>query len=341
MSQLRRIAVKMPSEDHFIFPIEGGPDDKNSHYDHNSKYPSGGFTGERWSMINGVPNLFRVEDHEDRLEQTIQAVEWLEIGCTRQARIDARFRLIALNPGDCYLSLMFGSHGDVGVMPKSNVAKVVINSRGFDRVKSAYLPERVVREGMNVRITESDIHRGPYSQFSAAKLGRNYLFSNIAKFRALQAGLDDAIMLDEQGDVSELSVSNLILLEDQHLISPWPLSSPLNGVTKRTMATIGQEIFGLGYSEEQISIDRLKGIRGAVACGTAIGNVLIKRFIKPDGSLLWELQDREAETLLRQFGDLYWNAVEGVISGYHPEWHTPVPEDILRLPEPLVLKKNI
>ncbi len=334
MTQPRRIALKLPESEVFQYPIEGGPKDCDSYYHHGKKYPNGGFTGQRWVMIGGHPHLFRADDHDQRFQETIEAVEWLDMGCTQAERREACYRLIAMNPGDCYLSQMFNSRGDVGVYPGSNRAEVLINTRAFDE-DHPYLPKRVIVEGMNARITEPDIHRGPYDRFSRAKLGRNYLFSNIAKHRAKQTGLDDGIMLDEHGFVSELSVSNVMLLEDRRLISPWELSSPLNGITKRTTATIA-ETFDLEYAEEQVPINRLRTIRGALATGTAIGDILIRRFVHWNGSLIWELTDSDAEKLLRRIMQRYLHVLNGGEPGYHPEWFTSVPKEILRLPEPLV-----
>lgn len=330
----RRIAIKLPHCGEFLFPVENGHRDATSHYQHGKKYPSGGFSGQRWTMIGGHPHLFRPDDHDERFETTFEAVEWLDFACTRAQRREACYRLVAMNKGDCYLSQMFGSYGDVGVDPPDHRAEVLINTRAFD-ADHPYLPPRVVQEGMSVRITEPDIHRGPYSRFSRAKLGINYLFSNIAKHRAKLAGLDDGLMLDEYGFVSELSVSNLIVLEDHRLVSPWEKSSPLNGITKQTTATLAP-FLGLEYAEEQVSIDRLRNIRGALAAGTAIGLVLIRRFVHADGSLIWELSDVEAERQLKNLSRFYWLILNGEEPGFHPEWFTPVPPEILALPEPLV-----
>lgn len=335
MSVTRRIAVKLPEYDDFKFFPENGSNDCASFYTHGEKYPSGGFTGQRWSIIKGIPTLFRADDHDRRYQQTIDAAEWININSRPEERRLACYRIIALNTGDCYLSQMFSSFGDVGVYPADNRAKLLINTRAFN-ADHPYLPRRVVEEGANVRITEVEIHRGPLSQYSRVKLGRNYLFSNIAKHRAKLAGFDDGLMLDEHGDVSELSVSNLILLEDHRLVSPWGNSSPLDGITKRTIATIGQEMFGLEYAEERVPVDRLKSIRGAMITGTAIGAILVRRFVAADGQLVWELTDREAEERLKVIGQTYWHLLNGENPGYHPEWFTPVPGEILTLAEPLV-----
>lgn len=331
----RRFAVKLPHWDEIQFLVENGTRDSAPYYRHPIKYPSGGFSGQRWEIIKGVPTMFRADDHDDRFERTFQVVEWLEMVATRAQRRDACYRLLAMNTNDCYLSQMFYSSGDVGVDPEDHRAELLINTRAFD-ANHPYLPARVVAGGMNVRITEPDVHRGPLSKFSRAKLGVNYMFSNMAKNRAKKAGCDDGLMLDEQGNVSELSVSNLIVVKDQELITPFADSSPLNGITKQTVKVIAEEMKGWLMFEERVTIDDLRKARAVFATGTAVGIVRINRIVDDQNGIAFEKHDDEAEALVTDLRDSYWRVLRGEEPGFHPEWFTPVPADILAMPEPLV-----
>lgn len=341
MAVNRRIALYVPTKnDRFIFPIEGGEHDAHSHFFHAAKYSNGGFTGERCLLHRAGPHVgrhvwFRLEDHEHRLEQTIQAVEWLKV-VPRDERIQARFRLAALNRDDCYFSLFFGSEGDVGVYPKSNEAMVLINSRDMDPFAKPYLPIEVVRHGMNVMaVTDPDLHRGPAGRFARAKLNVNYLLSNIAKHRAIQAGFHDALVLDERGRVSELSVSNVFLVEDGRLVIP-AYSSALDGITKRTIIALAAECRQLPTHEEVVTLERLSRARAVFATGTAVGIVKINRVVRDDGREIYTAADSAATELVEQLSQLYWRLLYGEESGIHPEWFTPVPDEILAQPEPLV-----
>lgn len=330
----RYLALREPDNNGFRFMLEHGSEDRRSHYSHNEKYPNGGFTGERCPIhedgpFKGRPVFFRLDDHEDRLERTIEAVEWLTIPASREERIKARMELVARNYGDSYLSVMFGSIGDVGVYPPSSIGYVLINSRDMHPFRTPYLPKRIVEQGMTVRITEPDIHRGPFSRFSAAKLGRNYLFSNINKHRAKQAGVDDGIMLDEHGNLSELSVSNLIVYLDNCLVTPWAQSSPLNGIAKQTVLTIAEETLGIMSSEERLGVPHLKRARAIITTGTAIGPIQVIRVIDSEGQLIWEQNEDFAKQQLVGLSEFYWNVLFGRVQGYHPDWFTPVPEDLL------------
>jgi branched-chain amino acid aminotransferase len=343
MAQLRRIAVARPGSDglyQFVFPVEQGSLDVHSNYSHAAKYGNGGFTGERCTTHRagphaGRPVWFRLADHERRLEATIDAVEWLTV-ISAADRIDARMRLAAMNRDDCYFSVYFGSEGDVGVMPKEHRAIVLINSRDMDPFTKPYLPLDVVRHGMTVMlIDDPELRRGPFSKYSRAKLSRNYLFSNVAKHRASINGAHDALMLDESGNFSELTVSNLILLTDDGLETPAAESSALNGITKQTIMTIASEKFRVPCSEQRLTVDDLSRTNEAFATGTAIGIIRINRIVDVDGRTIWSSAATPGH-LIDHLRDFYWGVLYGEQWNFHPEWYTPVPRDILSLPEPLV-----
>ncbi|GEM_PF-3395203 len=343
MPATRRIAILNPSKglSEFIYPIEEGDRDCHSHASHAAKYGGGGFTGERCMKHRagpyaGKPVWFRLGDHEGRLEETIRIVKYLQV-CPRAQRIEARFRLAALNPQDCYFSLVFGSEGRVGVYPKHKQALVVIVSEDMDPFEKPYFPPEIVKNGMNVMvITDPDIYRGPLTRFSRAKVSINYLRSNVVKCLAEEGGYDDGLMLDECGYVSELSVSNLIVLEKDGLVTPHAASSALNGITKRSIGTIAHEVHGLPLREQAITVEHLSDARAIFATGTAVGVVKINRIFTETGRQIYQAKDEAAKQLVEDLGAFYWRLLYGEESGFHPEWFTPVPADILAMPEPLV-----
>lgn len=322
----------------FTFPIEHSVDDHRSNYWHAQKYANGGFTGERCLVhragpYRGRPVFFRLADHEDRLAETVKAHEYLDFGCTREQRIEARFRLMSMNPGDNYLSLVFGSEGDVGVFPKEHRPAVIINSRDFDPVNKPYLPAEKTHRGLSLRISEPDIRRKPPGRIARAKASANYLESNLCKHRALQAGCDDGLLLDHTGEcIAEASVSNLVLVYDDYLVTPWTDSAPLPGITLRTIRTIAEELKEWPTLEEPvpIPIGILPNIRAAFLTGTAVGVVRVRSIHHYDGRILWELDDPEAERLIADLTTIYWRVMYGEFPDYHPEWFTPIPEGILR-----------
>jgi branched-chain amino acid aminotransferase len=74
-----------------------------------------------------------------------------------------------------------------------------------------------------------------------------------ARRRAESAGFDDAILLQESGEVSELSTSNLIALIDGEWITPRIESGALPGVTRKAL------IDNFGFTEGKLNSDSLFG----------------------------------------------------------------------------------
>ena len=75
-----------------------------------------------------------------------------------------------------------------------------------------------------------------------AKMGGNYLNSILATQDAKQRGFDEAILLDQSGDVSEAPGENIFLVKNNELITPPLTSSALNGITRKSIITIAKDM---------------------------------------------------------------------------------------------------
>jgi len=71
-----------------------------------------------------------------------------------------------------------------------------------------------------------------------AKMGGNYLNSILATQDAKQKGFDEAILLDQHGDVSEAPGENIFLVKNNQVITPPLSSSALDGITRKSIITI-------------------------------------------------------------------------------------------------------
>lgn len=340
----------------FSHLIEGGPDDVSPIYRHGAKYGNGGFTGQRCMTHaagehQGQRVMFRMQDHISRLLTTLQALEWMDIPWNRAALSDAMFRLMAANTGDDYFSLTFASGGDVGVMSGWDSRRrafvevqhhAFINSRDYDPVRRPYLGPKAMAEGITVRLTEDDIRRRPPGPLAQAKVSSNYVDSNVAKSRAIKAGCEDGLILDHTGhNIAELSVSNVIGLFGDTLISPDASSGALNGITKRTLMETAYEMYGFKTTDEPIPVRRLAGMRMMIACGTAIGAVRITKIVRDSNVVLWEQpEDFTAIELAWALCADIWRIQRGEIAAVnnkHPEWFEPIPARYLQqLALPLV-----
>jgi len=71
-----------------------------------------------------------------------------------------------------------------------------------------------------------------------AKMGGNYLNSILATQDAKQRGFDEAILLDQSGNVSEAPGENIFLVKNNQVITPPLSSSALDGITRKSIITI-------------------------------------------------------------------------------------------------------
>ena len=101
-----------------------------------------------------------------------------------------------------------------------------------------------------------------------AKMGGNYLNSIIATQEAKQNGFDEAILLDQKGNVSEAPGENIFLVRDGKLITPSQSSSALEGITQDSIIKLGKDL-DLEVSERTISQSELLLAEEIFLTGTA------------------------------------------------------------------------
>ena len=75
-----------------------------------------------------------------------------------------------------------------------------------------------------------------------AKMGGNYLNSILATQDAKQKGFDEAILLDQSGNVSEAPGENIFLVKNKTLVTPSLSSSALDGITRKTIITLAKDM---------------------------------------------------------------------------------------------------
>jgi len=101
-----------------------------------------------------------------------------------------------------------------------------------------------------------------------AKMGGNYLNSVLATQDAKQRGFNEAILLDQSGDVSEAPGENIFLVKNNELITPPLNSSALDGITRKSIITIAKDL-GLKSKIRKIRKTELKLADEVFLSGTA------------------------------------------------------------------------
>ncbi len=101
-----------------------------------------------------------------------------------------------------------------------------------------------------------------------AKMGGNYLNSILATQDAKQKGFDEAILLDQSGNVSEAPGENIFLIKNSQLITPTISSSALDGITRKSIITLAQDM-GLRVKVRRVDKKELKLADEIFLSGTA------------------------------------------------------------------------
>lgn len=101
-----------------------------------------------------------------------------------------------------------------------------------------------------------------------AKLTGIYVNSALAKSEAHLNGFDEAIMLTDDGHVSEGSAENIFLVAGGEVLTPPPADNILVGITRDAIIQILREEMGVTVVERAIDRSELYGADEIFLCGT-------------------------------------------------------------------------
>ncbi|HET8586476.1 MAG TPA: branched-chain amino acid transaminase, partial [Candidatus Limnocylindria bacterium] len=149
-----------------------------------------------------------------------------------------------------------------------------------------------------------------------SKITGAYVNSAFAKSEAQLNGFDEAIVLTQEGHVSEGSAENLFIVRNGTLITPLATDNILEGITRGRLMAVAAD---LGFEVVERSIDRteLYVADEVFLCGTGA-----------QISAVVEIDRRTIGTgrpgaVTRQLSQTYFDAVRGRIEAYR-DWLTPV-----------------
>ncbi len=133
-----------------------------------------------------------------------------------------------------------------------------------------------------------------------AKAAGNYAIGTMAKHEAMNAGYDDAFMLDHKGRVAESSGSNIFFIKDAIMKTPYT-ECFLNGITRQTVLKMAKDM-GIEAIEATIMPDEIGDyeevfVTGTAAEITAVGKIDDNNY--EIGPLTKKMQDAYAD-LTRQ-----------------------------------------
>jgi len=115
--------------------------------------------------------------------------------------------------------------------------------------------EKYLANDTNAHLTFSSWRRIDDNTIPArGKISGSYANSALIKTDANRAGFDEAIVLDQDGQVSEGSAMNIFMVRDGILVTPPSTDNILEGITRRSVIELARNELGLQVMER--SIDR-------------------------------------------------------------------------------------
>jgi branched-chain amino acid aminotransferase len=232
---------------------------KISVFDHGLLYGDGVFEGIR--SYNGV--VFHLKEHIDRLYNSAHAI-MLEVPITKEEMSGAVLETLRRNNlKDAYIRLVVTRGvGDLGLDPRKCPKPSVI----IITVPVLKLYDEEKRAG-GISMIVSWIRRDPVDATSHEIKSLNYLNSILAKIEAINAGVDEAIILDKNGFITEATAENIFMVKNGKIIKPPTSSGALAGVTANIVQRIAEKLH-YPVIERNITVTELYNADEAFLTGT-------------------------------------------------------------------------
>src|SRR5262249_51206535 len=170
----------------------------------------------------------------------------------------------------------------------------------------------------NMHVTVSSWRRIDDNTIPArGKIAGAYVNSAFIKTDAVRAGFDEAIVLNNDGHVSEGSAANFFLLRNGIFSTPPTPANVLEGITRRTVIQLIHDELHMDVQERQIDRTEIYLADEMFYCGTG---AQISAITRVDHRTVGTGKIGENTAHLR---DLYFNIVRGRVPKYR-DWCYPV-----------------
>ena len=143
-----------------------------------------------------------------------------------------------------------------------------------------------------------------------AKIGGLYVNSVLAKTEATLAGFDEAILLNQDGHVSEGAGENIFMVMDGQLITPSVSENILKGITREVVIQIAKNEMGLETVERSVRRSELYNAEECFLTGTAA-------HLTPVGYIdNYMIGSGEIGSVTKKLQDLYFDVIRGRVPRY-------------------------
>jgi branched-chain amino acid aminotransferase len=255
--------------------------------------------------------IFRLQEHTDRLFRSAHILR-MEMPFDKGTLSEAQRQVVRANGLDeAYIRPMcfLGSEG-MGLRADNLKTHVMVAAWAWP----SYMDPEARDRGIRVATSSYTRHHVNITMCKA-KANGNYINSILALREALDAGFEEALLLDNEGYVAEGSGENVFLVRNGVLYTP-ELTSCLEGITRDSIIRIAEDQ-GLTVKEKRITRDEVYVADEAFFTGTAAEVVPIREV--DNRTIGTGVRGPITETLQR----IYLESVRGAQAGY-ADWLAPV-----------------
>jgi len=277
---------------------------------HTLHYGLGVFEGVRAYNTSKGPSIFRLLDHTDRLFKSAHVVN-MEIPYDKEAINKAHVDVVNLNNiKESYIRPMcfYGSEG-MGLRADNLKVHTMVAAWEWP----SYMEPEARENGIKVKV--SSYKRQVRNPVSSAKVNGNYVTSIVALNEALEAGFDEALMLDAEDNVAEGTGENFFIVKNGELKTP-DLDASLDGITRRTIIQLAEDM-GINVEIKKLELNEVMECDEAFFTGTAAEVVPINSIDNR------ELGQGSRGPITKILQSTYFDQVRG-LRGDNSEWHTYV-----------------
>jgi branched-chain amino acid aminotransferase len=226
-------------------------------------YGLGCFAGIRaYKTDDGAQvHVFRLDRHVRRLAHSAQILR-LRLAEPREATAGRVVELLRRNEmrGDTYIRpIVFANSNELSPILDADTSATTIFCMPIGRYLSAEPIDVCVSSWRRIRETAIP---------ARAKATGGYLNSALARREAMDHGYTEAILLTEDGYVSEGSAEHVFIVRDGQLISPPSTADNLDGITRHSLITLAREDLGIQFVERPIGRTELYVADEIFLCGT-------------------------------------------------------------------------
>jgi branched-chain amino acid aminotransferase len=255
-------------------------------------------------------NVFRLDRHVKRLDLSARILR-LRLPETREEFAGVVIELLRRNDvrSDVYIRpLVYADSNELSPVLDPETSAAAIYCMPLGRYLSTEPIDVCVSSWRRVRETAIPARAKP----TAA-----YLNSALARREATERGFAEAILLTEEGFVSEGSAEHVFLVRDGGLVSPPSTADNLDGITRQSLITLAMEDLGVSFVERTVGRTELYVADEMFLCGTGAEITAVRSV---DGRLVG---DGKLGPVTRRLAESFEAVVRGRVASRR-EWLTPV-----------------